>query len=215
MGARRDSWVRSAATLTAAKARGRWRSCRPRTPRTCQGLRARRGRGARACGARSRRAMDHWRPIRRPLRFGRRTGDGARRWRPRSFQCVAEQLGGADFVWPSVAAQQRAHLDGMGDEWRVVDSRLLVGVAGRSEPQRGVCDRQPGELTCAASALGGDGARGLVDVDPLGTLRSRLKSPFRTVWSPRQGSSARVRGQPPSRRRCPWRASPSRPLVPA
>jgi hypothetical protein len=66
----------------------------------------------------------------------------------------------------AVAVQQRARHDGMGDEWRVVDFPVLVGVAGGGEPQRGPCDRQPGERASAAPGLGG--ARCLVGVDPLG-----------------------------------------------
>ena len=41
----------------------------------------------------------------------------------------------------------------MGDERRVVDFPVLTGVASSGEPQRGLCDRQPGEL--AARRAGG------------------------------------------------------------
>jgi hypothetical protein len=57
-----------------------------------------------------------------------------------------EQPGSDRFIWLAVAAKQRSHLDRMGDERRVVDLPVLTGVAGGSKPQRGLRDRQPGEL---------------------------------------------------------------------
>ena len=72
-----------------AKARRRPRTGRSRRPRTCQSVRARRGRAARVCGARSRRTMDHRRPIRRPLD-----------WAPD----VSGALFGAIFCWASAIA---------------------------------------------------------------------------------------------------------------
>src|SRR5213079_429292 len=64
----------------------------------------------------------------------------------------------------AVAAQQRADLGGMGDEWRVVDFPVLVGVAGSGESQRGQCRRQIGEPACVTQGGGGAWTRVVVDV---------------------------------------------------
>jgi hypothetical protein len=84
-----------------------------------------------------------------------------------SFEDVVEQPGGDRFIWLAVAAKQRSHLDRMGDERRVVDLPVLTGVAGESKPERGLRDRQLGELGRRATRLQRRGDRDLVAEDAL------------------------------------------------
>jgi hypothetical protein len=42
---------------------------------------------------------------------------------------VVEEPSGDDFVWFTVTTQQACNLDRVGDEWRVVDLAVRIGVA--------------------------------------------------------------------------------------
>lgn len=72
-----------------------------------------------------------------------------------------KEAGGDDFVWLAVREQQRTDLAGMGDERCVVDLSVLIRVAGRCEPERGLCGWQPAERVAGATRPHGAAARDL------------------------------------------------------